>query len=564
MLRELSMLSCDTVRSETRGDWFSVMAFVRNRRWALASAALVETHYRLVAQPDISAYARQVHYVSLIVLLSIPSVDISSEDAFSDPLAIEVLQVALTYFVRSRDAPPSALRRLLMALAPSLQYRLITHLVFLDEDMDRHHKMALNVVIHQSNTSAMLLREIAMNRPPPRDHLGLVGILPGIAAGAMTDVCGDLFHERPLAECDGIFWCIHTVMQEVNAEAIDCDLVALKLSIVLLRGGLHPPMSNNCYQLVLLLCTPGCLGDDVLCTLLRSLSDVAIGVYMTVIGRFGLDGWPTVPVVERIRDIAESYMRSFVRVAEFAASNEVNAANNEVTYRASILSAHLLGLARLPYGLVDNVERIDELVIDCCTLVVHSDVLAAARILMDALDRPALRVLARCGDASLGRTAQRLLLHWEAWCTSVQTLSELLEAIVRSDLRRADVTAAWTRLCATLDGQNMQGMVEHCPITLELPMMPVACSDGHTYDQRAIVRWMREHDGTSPMTRQPLAILGRDVQAITWLDVMLRTTRAPSAEAGTTSAVIDEHAEAASHEPASKRRRRTCLARTWP
>lgn len=38
-----------------------------------------------------------------------------------------------------------------------------------------------------------------------------------------------------------------------------------------------------------------------------------------------------------------------------------------------------------------------------------------------------------------------------------------------------------------------------CPITRELMHSPVMCSDGHTYERVAIVRWLADHD-TSPLT----------------------------------------------------------------
>lgn len=45
-----------------------------------------------------------------------------------------------------------------------------------------------------------------------------------------------------------------------------------------------------------------------------------------------------------------------------------------------------------------------------------------------------------------------------------------------------------------------------CPITLELFVDPVLAEDGHTYERSAIVEWIKYHQGTSPLTRQPLKI----------------------------------------------------------
>ena len=42
-----------------------------------------------------------------------------------------------------------------------------------------------------------------------------------------------------------------------------------------------------------------------------------------------------------------------------------------------------------------------------------------------------------------------------------------------------------------------------CPILHETMVDPVICSDGHTYERRAIEQWFREH-GTSPMTNLPI------------------------------------------------------------
>jgi hypothetical protein len=45
-----------------------------------------------------------------------------------------------------------------------------------------------------------------------------------------------------------------------------------------------------------------------------------------------------------------------------------------------------------------------------------------------------------------------------------------------------------------------------CPITLEIFVDPVLASDGHTYERSAIVEWIKHHNSTSPMTRQPMKI----------------------------------------------------------
>ncbi|CAF3604399.1 unnamed protein product [Rotaria sp. Silwood1] len=45
-----------------------------------------------------------------------------------------------------------------------------------------------------------------------------------------------------------------------------------------------------------------------------------------------------------------------------------------------------------------------------------------------------------------------------------------------------------------------------CPITLELFVDPVVANDGHTYERSAIIEWVQNHNGTSPITRQPIKI----------------------------------------------------------
>ena len=42
-----------------------------------------------------------------------------------------------------------------------------------------------------------------------------------------------------------------------------------------------------------------------------------------------------------------------------------------------------------------------------------------------------------------------------------------------------------------------------CPITLDLMLDPCICSDGNTYERRAIEDWLRSHN-TSPSTNYPL------------------------------------------------------------
>jgi len=45
-----------------------------------------------------------------------------------------------------------------------------------------------------------------------------------------------------------------------------------------------------------------------------------------------------------------------------------------------------------------------------------------------------------------------------------------------------------------------------CPITLELFVDPVLADDGHTYERSAIIEWIKYHNGTSPITREPIKI----------------------------------------------------------
>lgn len=43
-----------------------------------------------------------------------------------------------------------------------------------------------------------------------------------------------------------------------------------------------------------------------------------------------------------------------------------------------------------------------------------------------------------------------------------------------------------------------------CPISMEVMTDPVLCEDGHTYERRIILEWLRQSP-TSPITRQPLS-----------------------------------------------------------
>ncbi|CAF3190198.1 unnamed protein product [Rotaria sp. Silwood2] len=45
-----------------------------------------------------------------------------------------------------------------------------------------------------------------------------------------------------------------------------------------------------------------------------------------------------------------------------------------------------------------------------------------------------------------------------------------------------------------------------CPITLELFVDPVVANDGHTYERSAIIKWVKNHSRTSPITRQTINI----------------------------------------------------------
>lgn len=43
-----------------------------------------------------------------------------------------------------------------------------------------------------------------------------------------------------------------------------------------------------------------------------------------------------------------------------------------------------------------------------------------------------------------------------------------------------------------------------CPITQEIMREPVTCSDGYTYERKAILEWFMAGKSTSPMTNQKL------------------------------------------------------------
>lgn len=66
-----------------------------------------------------------------------------------------------------------------------------------------------------------------------------------------------------------------------------------------------------------------------------------------------------------------------------------------------------------------------------------------------------------------------------------------------------------------------------CPITLEIFVDPVLAEDGHTYERAAIVEWIKYHQGTSPLTRQPLKIKAlKSNQSIKQLADQYRTSTA--------------------------------------
>ena len=46
-----------------------------------------------------------------------------------------------------------------------------------------------------------------------------------------------------------------------------------------------------------------------------------------------------------------------------------------------------------------------------------------------------------------------------------------------------------------------------CPITLDVCRDPVLAGDGHIYERVAIIKWIEEQ-GTSPLTREPLDVIG--------------------------------------------------------
>ncbi|CAF1343186.1 unnamed protein product, partial [Didymodactylos carnosus] len=60
-------------------------------------------------------------------------------------------------------------------------------------------------------------------------------------------------------------------------------------------------------------------------------------------------------------------------------------------------------------------------------------------------------------------------------------------------------------IVVTMADVNESVDILRCPITLDLFRDPVLAQDGHTYERTAIEQWIRRN-GTSPLTRQPLAI----------------------------------------------------------
>jgi hypothetical protein len=46
----------------------------------------------------------------------------------------------------------------------------------------------------------------------------------------------------------------------------------------------------------------------------------------------------------------------------------------------------------------------------------------------------------------------------------------------------------------------------YCAITHAIMEYPVIDSEGHSYEKKAIERWLREESATSPLTRRPMSI----------------------------------------------------------
>jgi uncharacterized protein YegL len=114
-----------------------------------------------------------------------------------------------------------------------------------------------------------------------------------------------------------------------------------------------------------------------------------------------------------------------------------------------------------------------------------------------------LRELGICGDDSLGTNNQNIL----------QTVSQVVE-VEMTELRKcltklvhsAEVAAAQsaeatTNALSILDSTPRSYL---CPITLTIMTDPVMAADGHSYENRAIQEWLKNHD-TSPVTNLPLS-----------------------------------------------------------
>ncbi|CAF1279052.1 unnamed protein product, partial [Didymodactylos carnosus] len=54
--------------------------------------------------------------------------------------------------------------------------------------------------------------------------------------------------------------------------------------------------------------------------------------------------------------------------------------------------------------------------------------------------------------------------------------------------------------------ERISQLITKCPIT-QLPIQqPVLAEDGFIYERYAILKWLKQHNGTSPMTRQSIKI----------------------------------------------------------
>lgn len=78
-----------------------------------------------------------------------------------------------------------------------------------------------------------------------------------------------------------------------------------------------------------------------------------------------------------------------------------------------------------------------------------------------------------------------------------------------------------------------------CPITHELMQFPLMSRSGLSYERSAILTWLAEHNGTCPLTRQPLSAsslvpnnaLRSQIQA--WVkanDIQVETSETDNAE----------------------------------